>query len=173
MDLHERALPDGVLLEHLRAFQTLYREHCEARARTKCRRPVILIGVHVGRGLQISLRLPVTGRFGRDDQPPVPSSGDAVEILLEVQPEQRDGVAQPVSCSLQHSRHLCTVIGESDKEGCGLVQAQRVGETPAQVVPGGAVQVRAGAALDERVRQPAVPDAGGDADPGRVETHPQ
>lgn len=30
VDVHDQALPDGVLLEHLRAFQTLYREHCEA-----------------------------------------------------------------------------------------------------------------------------------------------
>ncbi|XP_045902979.1 MHC class II regulatory factor RFX1 isoform X3 [Micropterus dolomieu] len=30
IDLQDRALPDGILLEHLKAFQTLYREHCEA-----------------------------------------------------------------------------------------------------------------------------------------------
>ncbi|XP_074485064.1 MHC class II regulatory factor RFX1 isoform X1 [Sebastes fasciatus] len=30
IDLQERTLPDGILLEHLKAFQTLYREHCEA-----------------------------------------------------------------------------------------------------------------------------------------------
>lgn len=30
MDLHDRTLPDGIQLEHLKAFQTLYREHCEA-----------------------------------------------------------------------------------------------------------------------------------------------
>ncbi|GLD60897.1 MHC class II regulatory factor RFX1 isoform X3, partial [Lates japonicus] len=30
MDLQDRTLPDGILLEHLKAFQTLYREHCEA-----------------------------------------------------------------------------------------------------------------------------------------------
>uniref|UniRef100_A0A3B4AVH4 RFX-type winged-helix domain-containing protein n=1 Tax=Periophthalmus magnuspinnatus TaxID=409849 RepID=A0A3B4AVH4_9GOBI len=30
IDLQDRALPEGVLLEHLRAFQSLYREHCEA-----------------------------------------------------------------------------------------------------------------------------------------------
>ncbi|XP_062284281.1 MHC class II regulatory factor RFX1 isoform X3 [Scomber scombrus] len=30
IDLQDRTLPDGVLLEHLKAFQTLYREHCEA-----------------------------------------------------------------------------------------------------------------------------------------------
>nr|XP_020451705.1 MHC class II regulatory factor RFX1 isoform X2 [Monopterus albus] len=30
MDLQDQTLPDGILLEHLKAFQTLYREHCEA-----------------------------------------------------------------------------------------------------------------------------------------------
>ncbi|XP_071771404.1 MHC class II regulatory factor RFX1 isoform X1 [Centroberyx gerrardi] len=30
VDLQDRSLPDGILLEHLKAFQTLYREHCEA-----------------------------------------------------------------------------------------------------------------------------------------------
>lgn len=30
IDLQDRALPDGILLEHLKAFQSLYREHCEA-----------------------------------------------------------------------------------------------------------------------------------------------
>ncbi|KAG7223786.1 hypothetical protein INR49_026469 [Caranx melampygus] len=30
LDLQDRTLPDGILLEHLKAFQTLYREHCEA-----------------------------------------------------------------------------------------------------------------------------------------------
>ncbi|XP_020511376.1 MHC class II regulatory factor RFX1 isoform X2 [Labrus bergylta] len=30
LDLHDRTLPDGILSEHLKAFQTLYREHCEA-----------------------------------------------------------------------------------------------------------------------------------------------
>uniref|UniRef100_A0A1A7WIG2 Regulatory factor X, 1b (Influences HLA class II expression) n=2 Tax=Iconisemion striatum TaxID=60296 RepID=A0A1A7WIG2_9TELE len=30
MDLEGRTFPDGILLEHLKAFQTLYREHCEA-----------------------------------------------------------------------------------------------------------------------------------------------
>ncbi|XP_070712191.1 MHC class II regulatory factor RFX1 isoform X2 [Pempheris klunzingeri] len=30
IDLQDRTLPDGILLEHLKAFQTLYREHCEA-----------------------------------------------------------------------------------------------------------------------------------------------
>ncbi|KAK7930210.1 hypothetical protein WMY93_006605 [Mugilogobius chulae] len=30
IDLQDRALPEGVLLAHLRAFQSLYREHCEA-----------------------------------------------------------------------------------------------------------------------------------------------
>ncbi|KAM9856799.1 MHC class II regulatory factor RFX1-like isoform 2-T2 [Aulostomus maculatus] len=30
IDLQERPLPDGILLEHFKAFQTLYREHCEA-----------------------------------------------------------------------------------------------------------------------------------------------
>ncbi|KAK2815816.1 hypothetical protein Q5P01_026283 [Channa striata] len=30
MDLQDRSLPDGIMLEHLKAFQTLYREHCEA-----------------------------------------------------------------------------------------------------------------------------------------------
>ncbi|XP_029006647.1 MHC class II regulatory factor RFX1 [Betta splendens] len=30
LDLLDTKLPDGVLLEHLKAFQTLYREHCEA-----------------------------------------------------------------------------------------------------------------------------------------------
>ncbi|XP_019939640.1 MHC class II regulatory factor RFX1 isoform X2 [Paralichthys olivaceus] len=30
VDLHDGLLPDGILLEHLKAFQTLYREHCEA-----------------------------------------------------------------------------------------------------------------------------------------------
>lgn len=29
IDLQDRTLPDGILLEHLKAFQTLYREHCE------------------------------------------------------------------------------------------------------------------------------------------------
>lgn len=29
IDLQDRILPDGILLEHLKAFQTLYREHCE------------------------------------------------------------------------------------------------------------------------------------------------
>lgn len=29
IDLQDRALPDGILLEHLKAFQSLYREHCE------------------------------------------------------------------------------------------------------------------------------------------------
>lgn len=29
MDLQDQILPDGILLEHLKAFQTLYREHCE------------------------------------------------------------------------------------------------------------------------------------------------
>lgn len=29
IDVHEQTLPDGILLEHLKAFQTLYREHCE------------------------------------------------------------------------------------------------------------------------------------------------
>ena len=29
IDLQDRALPDGILLGHLKAFQTLYREHCE------------------------------------------------------------------------------------------------------------------------------------------------
>lgn len=29
MNVHDRTLPDGILLEHLKAFQTLYREHCE------------------------------------------------------------------------------------------------------------------------------------------------
>ncbi|KAF7657053.1 hypothetical protein LDENG_00032470 [Lucifuga dentata] len=30
IDLQDGSLPDGILLEHLKAFQTLYREHCEA-----------------------------------------------------------------------------------------------------------------------------------------------
>ncbi|XP_010740327.2 MHC class II regulatory factor RFX1 isoform X3 [Larimichthys crocea] len=30
VDLQDRTLPDGILIEHLKAFQTLYREHCEA-----------------------------------------------------------------------------------------------------------------------------------------------
>ncbi|XP_032394027.1 MHC class II regulatory factor RFX1 isoform X1 [Etheostoma spectabile] len=30
IDLQDGTLPDGILLEHLKAFQTLYREHCEA-----------------------------------------------------------------------------------------------------------------------------------------------
>ncbi|XP_061737284.1 MHC class II regulatory factor RFX1 isoform X4 [Nerophis ophidion] len=30
MNLQERGLPDGILPEHLKAFQMLYREHCEA-----------------------------------------------------------------------------------------------------------------------------------------------
>ncbi|KAF3687344.1 MHC class II regulatory factor RFX1 Enhancer factor C [Channa argus] len=30
MDLQDRTLPDGIMLAHLKAFQTLYREHCEA-----------------------------------------------------------------------------------------------------------------------------------------------
>uniref|UniRef100_A0A3Q3XH50 RFX-type winged-helix domain-containing protein n=1 Tax=Mola mola TaxID=94237 RepID=A0A3Q3XH50_MOLML len=30
IDVRDRTLPDGILLEHLKAFQTLYREHCEA-----------------------------------------------------------------------------------------------------------------------------------------------
>ncbi|XP_035515930.1 MHC class II regulatory factor RFX1 isoform X2 [Morone saxatilis] len=30
IDLQGQTLPDGILLEHLKAFQTLYREHCEA-----------------------------------------------------------------------------------------------------------------------------------------------
>ncbi|XP_044047257.1 MHC class II regulatory factor RFX1 isoform X7 [Siniperca chuatsi] len=30
IDLQDQTLPDGILLEHLKAFQTLYREHCEA-----------------------------------------------------------------------------------------------------------------------------------------------
>uniref|UniRef100_A0A8D3CSF8 Regulatory factor X, 1b (influences HLA class II expression) n=1 Tax=Scophthalmus maximus TaxID=52904 RepID=A0A8D3CSF8_SCOMX len=30
LDLQDCILPDGILLEHLKAFQTLYREHCEA-----------------------------------------------------------------------------------------------------------------------------------------------
>ncbi|XP_013882325.1 MHC class II regulatory factor RFX1 isoform X2 [Austrofundulus limnaeus] len=30
MDLQGQTLPDGILLEHLKAFQNLYREHCEA-----------------------------------------------------------------------------------------------------------------------------------------------
>ncbi|KAM6940189.1 MHC class II regulatory factor RFX1 [Xenentodon cancila] len=30
IDLQNQSLPDGILLEHLKAFQTLYREHCEA-----------------------------------------------------------------------------------------------------------------------------------------------
>ncbi|KAK5866307.1 hypothetical protein PBY51_020507 [Eleginops maclovinus] len=30
IDLQARPLPDGILVEHLKAFQTLYREHCEA-----------------------------------------------------------------------------------------------------------------------------------------------
>ncbi|XP_074554850.1 MHC class II regulatory factor RFX1 isoform X3 [Halichoeres trimaculatus] len=30
IDLQDHTLPDGILLEHLKAFQTLYREHCEA-----------------------------------------------------------------------------------------------------------------------------------------------
>ncbi|XP_068995864.1 MHC class II regulatory factor RFX1 isoform X1 [Embiotoca jacksoni] len=30
IDLQDVTLPDGILLEHLKAFQTLYREHCEA-----------------------------------------------------------------------------------------------------------------------------------------------
>lgn len=30
IDLQNRSLPDGILSEHLKAFQTLYREHCEA-----------------------------------------------------------------------------------------------------------------------------------------------
>lgn len=29
MDLQGQTLPNGILLEHLRAFQNLYREHCE------------------------------------------------------------------------------------------------------------------------------------------------
>lgn len=29
MDLQDQTLPEGILLEHLKAFQTLYREHCE------------------------------------------------------------------------------------------------------------------------------------------------
>lgn len=29
VDLQDRTLPDGILIEHLKAFQTLYREHCE------------------------------------------------------------------------------------------------------------------------------------------------
>lgn len=29
MVLEDQTLPDGILLEHLKAFQTLYREHCE------------------------------------------------------------------------------------------------------------------------------------------------
>ncbi|XP_041839484.1 MHC class II regulatory factor RFX1 isoform X2 [Melanotaenia boesemani] len=30
IDLQDQTLPDGILLEHLKAFQALYREHCEA-----------------------------------------------------------------------------------------------------------------------------------------------
>lgn len=33
IDLQDRTLPDGILLEHLKAFQTLYREHCEVGSR--------------------------------------------------------------------------------------------------------------------------------------------
>lgn len=29
IEVQERDLPDGVLVEHLKAFQALYREHCE------------------------------------------------------------------------------------------------------------------------------------------------
>lgn len=29
IDVHNQTLPDGILLEHLKAFQNLYREHCE------------------------------------------------------------------------------------------------------------------------------------------------
>lgn len=29
IEVQDRDLPDGVLLEHLKAFQALYREHCE------------------------------------------------------------------------------------------------------------------------------------------------
>lgn len=34
-DMHvlDQTLPDGILLEHLKAFQTLYREHCEVTRR--------------------------------------------------------------------------------------------------------------------------------------------
>ena len=33
--MRDRTLPDGILLEHLKAFQTLYREHCEVGAQSK------------------------------------------------------------------------------------------------------------------------------------------
>ena len=55
---------------------------------------------------------------------------------------------------------------------CPLLKAQWVREASAQIVSGGAMQVRAGAAVDERVRQPALPNSGGDAHPWCTETHP-
>lgn len=148
VDVHERALPDGVLLEHLRAFQTLYREHCEARARAKHRRPTAFSDERRWKRVceLVPLTLP-TGHFGRDGQPAVPPGGDALEILLEVQSEQRDGVAQPVSQPAVTSAlfRLARVVDDGSDQGVwggrGLVQAQRVREAPAQVVPGGAVQV--------------------------------
>lgn len=32
IEVQDRDLPDGVLVEHLKAFQALYREHCEVGA---------------------------------------------------------------------------------------------------------------------------------------------
>lgn len=33
IDLQDQVLPDGIHVEHLKAFQTLYREHCEVGTR--------------------------------------------------------------------------------------------------------------------------------------------
>lgn len=35
IEVQDRHLPDGILLDHLKAFQSLYREHCEVGSRSQ------------------------------------------------------------------------------------------------------------------------------------------
>lgn len=95
MELHGKALPEGACAEDVRAFQLLYREHCEVSADPPDTPPP--------RGPLPTLTppppTPPSGYRGCDDQPAVHVGGDAVEDVLEVQPgaAQRQRARRSVS----------------------------------------------------------------------------
>lgn len=84
IEAQDRSLPDGILLEHLKAFQALYREHCEVGA------PMSLWSNsqerHTCQGFERRADLTLlTGHSRCYGQPSVHSCGDTLEIVLEVQ----------------------------------------------------------------------------------------
>ena len=87
VEVQDSELPDGVQLEHLKAFQALYREHCEVgtprqRAPFNSEAPQMCQELgDFGKPVCDSL----TGHFRRYGQPSVHSRGDTLEIFLEVQ----------------------------------------------------------------------------------------